>query len=59
MKAFLIKYQAIVGFLLGIAMTLAAQTTTKTDDTVVKGLQDSFNQFLQENMTTVTPTTVN
>jgi len=58
MKKQLIKYQSIIGFILGILTTLVAQTATKSDDEVIKGLQNSFNEFIKENVV-VTPTTVN
>lgn len=53
MKNFIIKYQAIIGFVLGILATLATQTTTQVDDKAVAAAQEIVAQYVSE--TTVVP----
>jgi len=55
MKKFLIKYQAIIGFIFGVLTTLAATTQTVVDDKVVFAAQDAYNSYISE--TTITTTT--
>ena len=53
MKKFIVKYQVIIGFLLGILATLAAQTTSTVDDKAVAAAQDLYQTYISE--TTVIP----
>ncbi len=45
---------AVVSAILGYLAALAQATPTKADDIAVQGLQDSFNEWVDENVKTVT-----